>query len=82
LKISTDETHALPEAVAGNSRAMLGACPRDAGAPLNVRGADCWFVRYIPPVAFEAVLQEALKMPAEERAGLVERLFDDAGRRR
>jgi putative addiction module component (TIGR02574 family) len=33
-------------------------------------------VRYIPPVAFEAVLQEALRMPAEERAELIEHLID------
>jgi len=36
----------------------------------------CHFVRYIPTVAIEAVLQEMLKMPAEERAELVERLID------
>lgn len=33
-------------------------------------------VRYIPSVAIEAVLKEVLKMPAEERAELVERLID------
>jgi thioesterase domain-containing protein len=33
-------------------------------------------VRYIPPVAFEAVLQEALRMSAEERAELIEHLID------
>lgn len=34
------------------------------------------FVRYISTVAIEAVLQEVLKMPADERAELVERLID------
>lgn len=33
-------------------------------------------MRYTPPVAFEAILREALKMPAEERSELVERLID------
>ena len=33
-------------------------------------------MQYIPPVAFDAVLQEALDLPAEERAELVERLID------
>jgi hypothetical protein len=34
------------------------------------------FVRYTLSVAIEAVLQQVLKMPAEERAVLVERLID------
>lgn len=34
------------------------------------------FVRYIWAVAIEAVLQQVLKMPAEERAELVEHLID------
>jgi putative addiction module component (TIGR02574 family) len=50
--------------------------PAPRSAPINDRAHDCWFVRYIPPVAFEAVLQEALEMPAEERTELVERLID------
>lgn len=33
-------------------------------------------MRYTLPVALEAVLREALKMSAEERAELVERLID------
>jgi hypothetical protein len=33
-------------------------------------------VRYILTMAIEAVLQEVLKMPPEERAELVERLID------
>jgi len=33
-------------------------------------------VRYISSVAIEAVLQEVLKMPADERTELVERLID------
>ena len=36
----------------------------------------CRHVRYISAVAIEAVLQEVLKMPAEERADLVEHLID------
>lgn len=36
----------------------------------------CRFVRYISTMAIEAVLQEVLKMPAEERAELVEHLID------
>lgn len=35
-----------------------------------------WFVRYISTVAVEAMLQELLKMSADERAELVERLID------
>jgi putative addiction module component (TIGR02574 family) len=34
------------------------------------------FMRYISTMAIEAVLQEVLKMPAEERAELVEHLID------
>lgn len=34
------------------------------------------FVQYISTVAIEAVLQEALKMSADERAELIERLID------
>jgi hypothetical protein len=33
-------------------------------------------VRYILTMAIEAVLQQVLKMPADERAELVERLID------
>jgi hypothetical protein len=36
----------------------------------------CRCVRYILTMAIEAVLQEVLKMPPEERAELVERLID------
>lgn len=36
----------------------------------------CRFVRYIFIMAIEAVLQQVLKMPADERAELVERLID------
>lgn len=36
----------------------------------------CWCVRYILTMAIEAVLQQVLKMPADERAELVERLID------
>ena len=39
---------------------------------MYVRG----FVRYNLSVAIEAVLQTVLRMPAEERAELVERLID------
>jgi hypothetical protein len=36
----------------------------------------CRLVEYTSTVAIEAVLQEVLKMPADERAELVERLID------
>lgn len=36
----------------------------------------CWCVRYILTMAIEAVLQQVLKMPAEERAELIERVID------
>jgi putative addiction module component (TIGR02574 family) len=36
----------------------------------------CQLVRYISIVAIEAVLEEVLKMPADERAELVEHLID------
>jgi hypothetical protein len=34
------------------------------------------FMRYISAVAIETVLQQVLKMPADERAELIERLID------
>jgi putative addiction module component (TIGR02574 family) len=36
----------------------------------------CPLVQYISIVAIEAVIQEVLKMPADERAELVEHLID------
>ena len=39
----------------------------------------CRFMGYSSSVAIEAVLQEVLKMPAEERAELVERVIDSLG---
>jgi hypothetical protein len=37
------------------------------------------FMRYISSVAIDAVLQEVLKMPADERAELIERVIDSLG---
>lgn len=46
-------------------------CPLKTG-----EGVRLQVVRYTSHVAFEAVLREALKMPAEDRAELIERLID------
>ena len=42
-------------------------------APTYCDSAGCRFLQYIARVAFEAVLQELLEMPAEKHAWLVER---------
>lgn len=49
---------------------------RETPARRSPKAHDCWFVRYLLSVAFEATLQEALKMSADDRAELIERLID------
>jgi uncharacterized protein YigA (DUF484 family) len=41
--------------------------------------AGCRFLQYIARVAFEAVLQDVLEVPAEKRVELVERVIDSLG---
>jgi hypothetical protein len=56
-----------------------GTAPAPPRSPLpatSPRVYVCQLVRYISTMAIEAVLQEVLKMPADERAELVERLID------
>lgn len=47
-----------------------------ASAPRSTSVHALGFVRYTHPVPIEAVLQQVLRMPVEERAELVERLID------